>query len=332
MPDVIDRLMSGTSLKDLALPPSLTVCPTGGPTGAVVEGVDLADDLPGDIVAALVTVFNHAGLMIVPGQNRLTPGRQAEVSQWFGMSFSRGAVGFGDGKDRIPNVNGGPVQFLANVDPATVGSTVSRTIGGSGPDYRLASRELSIHSDVQDYPIPPDLTILHGVEVPPHSAGGNTYFYNLYAAFEALEPDVRERIVGLRWRPRTPAEILKIVEIGLEDYLERERRGDPSVVSAEPNPVRHPVVRTHPVTGRRALWISPDMTAEIVGLDPAEGVELLDALLAHVADDRFAYTHLWTAHDVLFWDNRCVNHRRDAWDPSFTRVMHRAQAGGSRPF
>ena len=97
--------------------------------------------------------------------------------------------------------------------------------------------------------------------------------------------------------------------------------------------VRYPVVRTHPVTRRRALWVSPDFTKEIVGLDdPQEAEQLRLALLEHVADDRFSYCHVWSPHDVLFWDNRCVNHRRDNYDIRYTREMQRTQAGGAVPF
>lgn len=336
MARVTDRLMSGAAVGDLELPSSMRVRPTGGPVGAVVEGVELAEDLTGEVVGGLVRVFNHAGLMIVPGQDRLDPERQAEVATWFGRPFSRGMVGFGDGSDKLPNVGGGPVQLLANVDPARYGSTVQGAVSGRPGEKgkpRDSAHELTIHSDVQDYAQPPDLTILHGVQVPPVAAGGNTYFYNLYQAYDELDDITRALVGGLRWRPRTSKEVLRLVSIGLEAFLAEEaERGARGEEPPERSEVRHPVARTHPVTGRKALWLSPDMTAAIDGLPPSESDKLVRRLFGHVAADHLVYTHEWTPHDVLFWDNRCVNHRRDAWDPSYERIMHRAQAGGSKPF
>lgn len=312
----LDELMSGVRVDQLELPISISVRSTGATAGAIVEGVDLASDVPGDVIAALVRIFNHAGVTILPGQDRLTPERQIEVTEWFGRPYARGLVGFGDGADRIASVNNGPVQILGNID--------ARIRGSDKPvmERDAKGEAYSIHSDVQDYPVVPDLTMLHGFQVPPAHAGGSTYFYDLYAAFDALEASLRDRLVGCRWRARTTYEMGVYVHT-FEDV------DDPK----GPSPVRHPVVRTHPVTRRRALWISPDFTKEIVGLgDPSEAEALRQQLLAHVADERFAYRHVWSPHDVLMWDNRCVNHRRDAYDIRFVREMHRTQAGGAVPF
>ena len=98
--------------------------------------------------------------------------------------------------------------------------------------------------------------------------------------------------------------------------------------------VVHPVVRTHPVTGRLALWITPGFTVKLEGFGhaPEEGEALLKKLIQHMTQKHLIYTHIWRQHDVIFWDNRCVMHERDAWDRNYLREMHRAQAGGSRPF
>lgn len=100
------------------------------------------------------------------------------------------------------------------------------------------------------------------------------------------------------------------------------------------SPVLHPVVRIHPVTGRCALWITPGFTVSLEGFEnaPEEGEELLKRLKKHLIQPHLIYTHEWRQHDVIFWDNRCVMHARDTWDRNYLREMHRAQAGGSRPF
>lgn len=107
--------------------------------------------------------------------------------------------------------------------------------------------------------------------------------------------------------------------------------------SSEPiddSPVEHPAVRTHPVTGRQALWLTPGFVATLCGFEekPSEGEALLERLKKHLTQPHLIYTHEWQPHDVIFWDNRCVTHARDTWDRNCLREMHRSQAGGSRPF
>ncbi|MGI9616520.1 MAG: TauD/TfdA dioxygenase family protein, partial [Acidimicrobiales bacterium] len=169
----------------------------------------------------------------------------------------------------------------------------------------------------------PDLTTLHGVDVPPTSAGGLTYFWDLFAAHDALDPDLRRRLGSMRWRPRSTYSTMKGV---------KQRRAMTNDAPDEKSTVTHPVVRTHPVSGRKALWVST-FTEWLIGIDdPEENRALRRQLLAHIGQDRFRYTHTWKPHDVLFWDNRSVNHARDSWDGSYLREMHRAQSGGSIPF
>ena len=127
----------------------------------------------------------------------------------------------------------------------------------------------------------------------------------------------------MRWRPRSTYSTMKGVK--QPTALANDRPDDGSAVT-------HPVVRTHPFNGRKALWIST-FTETLLGVDdPADERSLRHRLLAHVAQERFRYTHTWQAHDVLFWDNRSVNHARDSWDGRYLREMHRAQSGGSVPF
>ena len=308
-------LMSGVAADALPVAPGLEVCATGGPVGAVVRGVDLAADVPAETVFSLLAVFNHSGLMIVPGQERLTPDRQAQIARWFGPSFVRGRM---QGKrDQLPMTENPFVQLLSNRDQKAAGPKPVADKSGA------ATQPLGIHSDVQDYDAPPDVTILHGAIVPPPSAGGNTHFGNLYMAYDDLAPEMKQRLEGAKWRPHSTYKTMRGVQ-------QKEAMANPE--ADRQSPVLHPVARTHPVTGRKALWVS-SFTEEVVGdWSREEGVALARQLFDHVAQPKYWYTHVWTPHDVLFWDNRCVNHRRDTWDASYVREMHRAQAGGSLPF
>ena len=309
-------LQSGVPVSALGLPRNVAVRAVDGPLGVIVEGVDLADDLDGDQIHALIAIWNNAGLMILRGQDRLTAQRQAEVVEWFGRRFHRGAGP--DAIDHLPMVGQLPVQLLSNRDRKQPGKAVM-----TGAKMAAATQELKMHSDVQDYAAPPDLTTLHGIDIPPPEAGGRTYFWDLFAAYETLDQATRERIRTMRWRPRSTYSTMKGVKQPAALANDRPDEG---------SPVTHPVVRTHPHSGRKALWIST-FTESILGVDdPADEVALRHRLLDHVAQERFRSTHTWLSHDVLFWDNRSVNHARDSWDGRYLREMHRAQSGGSVPF
>ncbi|HAK62596.1 MAG: TauD/TfdA dioxygenase family protein [Pseudomonadota bacterium] len=310
-------LMSGVSSSDLALAPGIGLEPTGGPCGVFLHGVDLQDELCGEQIYSLITVFNHSGLMILRGQNRLTPERQCEVVEWFGRRFHRGSAG-----DRLPMVGELPLQLLSNRDTRKPGRQV---IAQEDDPYNSATQALRWHSDVQDYAAPPDVTVLHGVEIPPPEAGGRTHFVNMYQAHDELDAATRERIRHMKWKPASTYATMK----GVKQPAAMQNSAPDSE-----SEVVHPVVRTHPVTGRLALWITPGFTVKLEGFGhaPEEGEALLKKLIQHMTQKHLIYTHIWRQHDVIFWDNRCVMHERDAWDRNYLREMHRAQAGGSRPF
>jgi taurine dioxygenase len=95
--------------------------------------------------------------------------------------------------------------------------------------------------------------------------------------------------------------------------------------------VPHPIVRTHPESGRKALYLGGRRHAWIIGMEPADSSALLDALWRHAIQDRFVWAQEWQPSDMVMWDNRCVMHRRDAFDPGTIRLMHRTAIEGERP-
>jgi len=310
-------LMSGRSGDELGLAAGISLEPTGGPCGVIVHGIDLADDLSGDVVFSLLSIFNHAGLVILRNQQRLTPERQCEVTQWFGRPFARGDAG-----DKLPMVGSLPLQLLSNRDARKPGNQV---IAQEDDPHNAANQPLGWHSDVQDYVVPPDVTMLHGVHIPPPEAGGRTHFVNMYQAFDELDSDLQQQLRRMRWRPASTHATMKGVK-QREAMAEDRPAGESEVL--------HPVVRTHPATGLQALWITPGFTVALDGFadDPDAGRALLEQLKAHLVQPHLIYTHVWQPHDVLCWDNRCVMHARDSWDRRYLREMHRSQAGGSMPF
>ena len=188
-----------------------------------------------------------------------------------------------------------------------------KAIGG------LGNYEATWHTDMSYNEVPPMASLLYAIEVPPQ--GGNTGFASMYAAYDALDAATRARLNGLT-----------CVHDASRNSVRELRRGfaetsDPSQTVG----ARHPIVRTHPVTGRKCLFLGRRRGAYIPELDLAEGEALLDRLWAHATQERFCWTQTWQAGDLLLWDNRCVMHRRDEFDDRYSRIMHRTQICGDRP-
>jgi taurine dioxygenase len=160
------------------------------------------------------------------------------------------------------------------------------------------------HTDHSFKTHPANCTILYSLKNP--SRGGATDFTNMYAAYDALSDEIKARISNLRGRHSISKLKNKRVKISgaREDAVEFYRRQETAIPDVD-----HPLVRTHPVTGRKSLYCSPRFTIGIVGLDEDEGDALLDALIAHSIRSEFRYRHHWGPGDVVMWDNRCVNHR-----------------------
>ena len=175
----------------------------------------------------------------------------------------------------------------------------------------LGNAEAFWHTDLNFVEEPPAASCLFAHEVPP--TGGDTGFANMYAAFEALPEDVAARIAGRRIRHDA--------RFNSAGYLREVRVPD----------TLHPIVRRHPETLRNALYLGRRAHARIEDMAVDESDALLDTLWAHATSDAFTWHHQWRAGDLLIWDNRCTLHRRDSFDPSQRRVMHRTQTRGSRP-
>jgi taurine dioxygenase len=175
----------------------------------------------------------------------------------------------------------------------------------------LGNAEAFWHTDLNFVEEPPAASCLFAHEVP--RTGGNTGFANMYAAFESLPGDVVARIAGRRIRHDA--------RFNSAGYLREVRVPD----------TLHPIVRTHPETLRKALYLGRRAHAQIEGMPVDESDALLDVLWAYATSDALTWVHQWRAGDLLIWDNRCTLHRRDSFDASQRRVMHRTQTRGSRP-
>jgi len=200
----------------------------------------------------------------------------------------------------IPHVEGFPaVTTLSSEDRDTKGDG-KRLVAGA-----------HWHSDDTFMPAPSALTALHGIIVP--EVGGDTEFSSLYAAYEALPEDMKLRLDGM-----------KAVHVMMPD---RPDIGRVRTISAEERakqiPTVHPVVRTHPDTGRKSLYISRNRMDHIVGMDRAEGHRLIDELTAHAIQPQFVYRHKWRTGDLVIWDNRCLIHKANGDYPEGARRFMR---------
>lgn len=190
-------------------------------------------------------------------------------------------------------------------------SIISNVVENGMAIGSLGNDEAIWHTDMSNCPSPPAASILTSWEIP-MNGGGETGFINMYQALETLPPELYREIEG-----RT------IYHDGARNSAGQRRR---HAVSSS-----HPIIRTHPDSGRNALYLGRRRDARIEGLSEARSDELLDALWAHT-ERQPAWHHDWRVGDTLIWDNRCAIHHRNAFDATARRIMHRTQTKGSAPF
>ncbi|MCA3736960.1 MAG: TauD/TfdA family dioxygenase [Phenylobacterium sp.] len=194
------------------------------------------------------------------------------------------------------------------------------------PDEKASNFGAGWHSDWSFLETPPAATLLRAQTIPP--VGGDTLFVDASRAWVALS-DAMKAVVAP----------LQAVHSARQSYgakgvfaRDTEARTMKIIVSEEADSsLTHPLVRTHPVTGRKALYISPVYTVGIEGFTPEESQALLGFLFAHLTREEFIYRHRWTEGDLLMWDNRCTMHFAEGGYDGHLRVMHRTTVQGEVP-
>ncbi|HET7365274.1 MAG TPA: TauD/TfdA family dioxygenase [Burkholderiales bacterium] len=268
----------------------------GDALGAEISGVDLARPLAPEVFAEIRRAWLEHLVIRFRGQ-RLTDARLLAFSRFFGELEPPG-----------PNPYGKP--FLPEHPEMNVISNIKADgvpIGG------LGDGEAIWHADMTYVETPPMAAILYALEVPP--SGGDTYWANMYLAYETLPAKPKSAIEGRVAVHDATYNSAGMLRKGYKDITDpREAPG-----------ARHPLARVHDETGRKCLFLGRRRNSYIVGLPLDESEALLDELWAHAAQPQFTFRQQWRAGDVLVWDNRCTLHRRDAFDPSARRLMHRTQ-------
>jgi taurine dioxygenase len=279
---------------------SFEIIPTGGALGAEISGVDLARPLDDTTFAAIDRAYNDYGVIFFRDQH-ITPAQQVAFTRRFGeIEFNI----FGE-RWSVP---GSPeIVVVSNV------TEDGRPIG-----VRRAGENW--HSDMCYAARPPRGTMLYALEIPDlyGLTLGDTEFANAAAAWDALPAPLRQRIDG---------------RCAVFDFSGRKRAFPPTQAEIDRYPpVRHPIIRTHPCTGRKCLYVMRDDCVGIDGMETSEAEALIVALADHIAKPAFIYRHEWRRGDLLMWDNCSVQHRAiQDYDLPQRRQMHRTTMGGAVP-
>ena len=276
----------------------MEILPLGEHTGVEVRGIDLSQPVPDAVRAMLNRAFVDHSVLVIRDQH-LTPQQVLVAVGLFGTVFQQHNTRFA-----LPDCP--QIHYLSNQDYFPDGR---RYIPGEG-----------WHTDHSNDPRPPKATVLHAVTLP--DKGGDTQFANLAKAYSSLGKAAQERIDGLLaihvyQSSHSARKLMALSEANKERV---------------PNAALHPMVRTHPESGRKSLYINPIRIEGILGLDHKEALPLLADLLEHATAERFQYRHQWRPGDLVMWDNRCLLHKANGdYDMNQTRYLYRVMLQGDVP-
>jgi len=273
------------SVSDIVIEPMSPVL------GARVRGVDLSRDTPEAVKQELRDAFHRYGVLCFPDQ-KLEPDDQFRFASIFGRADTgkAGRIVANEGKERERGF-----MIITNIRE------------NGKPIGALPDGEMHFHSDGSHRDVPYRATTLYAVQIP--SRGGETKFANLYMAYDALPDAMKKRIADLK------ASYIYDVYATLRDQVNESGENLSNAI--------HPLVKTHPATDRKSLYLSRLMSRSIVGMERAESDALLEELFAHAERPEFVYAHEWTVGDLLIWDNRCLNHARNDFPAEEIRLMRR---------
>ena len=272
----------------------LTLKPAGNSFARIVEGVALHEPQDEDMREALDLALAEHGVLIFRRQ-ALSEAELAEAASWFGVLE---LIVREDWASKYQP----EITYISNMR-----SPGGDTIGGIGQG------ELAWHSDQSYMTHPATGSLLYCVES--RTGQAPTSWANLEAAYAALDEETKARIDGRRG--------IFSYAVRVAGYGEIDKMAEAEIRRRTPD-VTHPLVHTHPVTGRKALYLDPGTMAGIDGMEAGEGRALLDRLIAHATGPRFVYRHRWQVGDTVLWDNGFLLHKRDDFDPAQNRWLKRA--------
>lgn len=284
---------------------TLEFIPTNEGLGLEVPGIDLRSQPSEEAVELLKLKLAESGVLVFRNQD-LSEEDQLSFTRAFGETQGHPVLGVGGSN---PNSDASPEVFYLtnaiegfeyeNADPKEKDRNRAAPAAMMASKKASANGELGWHSDLSYMPEPQVYSLLYGIETP--DEGAETEWTSMTAAYDALSDDMKEKLAGL----------------GVIHWYTRR-------IPA----VTHPAVRTHPITGRKALYVSPDLSRLVDGWSDEEGKALIRELAQHATQRKFTYVHRWSPGDAIMWDNRCTMHRRRGFDTKKRRVMRRTQTVG----
>jgi taurine dioxygenase len=269
--------------------------------GAELRGIDLRRKPDEETIRAIYQAWLKHLVIVFPGQN-LSQEDLVRTTGFFGEigELHRPAKYFPKGYSKLlPGI-----MLISNIRE------------NGEPIGALPDGEMMFHHDMIHAEIPSKATLLYSVEIP--STGGNTLFASGYAAYDTLDPEIRNKLEG---------------RLALHHYnYGSTQKGDQKGTEAFGECV-HPVFRTHEDTGRKAVYVNRLMTTGIVDMKPEESLPLLNKVFDHCEKREFVYEHVWRVGDLLLWDNRCSSHARTDFPSTERRLMLRTTIKGTvRPY
>ena len=270
---------------------TIDIEPLSNVLGASVRGVDLTRPVDDRIADNIRDAIHRYSLLCFPGQ-KLSADDQLRFANIFGKGDGGVRDTKGIGAKRTDNRG---VMYVSNIRE------------NGKPIGVLPDGEMQFHSDGAHRDSPYRATTLYGIKIP--SRGGDTLFANLHAAYEALPQATKDRIDGLK------TQFVYDYDAQDRDFTDDDDTNLPRAV--------HNLVRIHPATGRKSLYLSRLMCRRVVDMDPAKSEALLMDLFDHAEKPEFVYAHKWEIEDLVIWDNRCLNHARTDFPADEQRMLRR---------
>ena len=282
--------------------------------GAEIRGLDLREQPDEETTRAIYQAWLDHLVIVFPGQ-KLSPEDLIRVTGYFGELGEEEYLTLM--MKLILALSRPPKYFPKGYSSLLPGIMLISNIRENGePIGALPDGEIMFHHDMIHAEIPSKATLLYFVEIP--STGGNTLFASSYAAYETLDPAIRDRLEGRKAMHRY-------------NYGSTQR-GDSRGTEAFAE-CSHPVFRTHEDTGRKAVYVNRLMTTGVLDMPPAQSEPLLNAVFEHSEKRGFVYEHVWRVGDLLLWDNRCSSHARTDFPTNERRLMLRTTVKGTvRPY
>ena len=279
-------------------PETVQMKPLSSAVGAEIRGVDLSQPIDDSTFEIIRNYWHQHAVLCIPGQ-ALEEVDQVRFAERFG-ELAMTLVEYESGKGRHP-----AVMYVTNEKKE------GKYVGA------LPDGEMYFHSDMCYLERPVKATMLYAINIP--SEGGNTLFANMYTAYDTLPIETKQRIAGHK--------AVNTYEQGTSDTVTMRTRSE-SPASPSARSYAQPMVCTHPVTGRKAIYVNRLMTEYIVGMPRSESNSLLESLFDHQEQPRFTYEHRWTRGDLVMWDNRCILHARSDFNANELRKLRRVTVKG----